>query len=58
MGVVISNLIISTYQEIRAKKTVDKLSILSSKIGRAVVSMGSMEKMPKIVNPKMRTITP
>lgn len=29
MGVVISNLIISTYQEIRAKKTVDKLSILS-----------------------------
>lgn len=31
MGVVISNLIISTYQEIRAKKTVDKLSILSSK---------------------------
>ncbi len=29
MGVVISNLIISTYQEIRAKITVDKLSILA-----------------------------
>ena len=29
MGVVISNLIIGTYQEIRAKKIVDKLSILS-----------------------------
>lgn len=29
MGVIISNFIISTYQEIRAKKTVDKLSILS-----------------------------
>ncbi|MBR1779358.1 MAG: HAD-IC family P-type ATPase, partial [Clostridia bacterium] len=30
MGVVISNLIIGTYQEIRAKKTVDKLSIVAS----------------------------
>ncbi len=29
MGVVISNLIISTFQEIRAKRAVDKLSILS-----------------------------
>lgn len=29
IGVVISNIIIGTYQEIRAKKTVDKLSILS-----------------------------
>ena len=29
MGVVVSNLIISTYQEIRAKRAVDKLSILS-----------------------------
>lgn len=29
IGVVISNLIIGTYQEIRAKKTVDKLSILA-----------------------------
>ena len=36
MGVVISNLIISTYQEIRAKKTVDKLSILSSKKVNAI----------------------
>ena len=31
MGVVISNLVISTYQEIRAKRAVDKLSILSQK---------------------------
>ncbi len=36
MGVVISNLIISTYQEIRAKKTVDKLSILSLKKVNAI----------------------
>ncbi|MDQ5984008.1 MAG: Calcium-transporting ATPase CtpE [Eubacteriales bacterium SKADARSKE-1] len=30
MGVVVSNLIIGVYQEIRAKRTVDKLSIVSS----------------------------
>lgn len=30
MGVVISNIIISTFQEIQAKKTIDKLSLISS----------------------------
>ena len=44
MGVVISNLIISTYQEIRAKKAVDKLSILSlSKIN--VIRDGNIKKI-------------
>lgn len=36
MGVVISNIIISSYQEIRAKKTVDKLSIVSSSKTKAL----------------------
>ncbi len=44
MGVVISNLIISTYQEIRAKKTVDKLSILSPKKVNAIRN-GSVQKV-------------
>lgn len=44
MGVVISNLIISTVQEIRAKKTVDKLSILSlAKV--SVTRNGTVQKV-------------
>ena len=44
MGVVIANLIISTYQEIRAKKTVDKLSILSlAKVN--VIRNGLLQKV-------------
>ena len=42
LGVVISNTLISTLQEIRAKKTVDKLSIISS--SKAKVIRDSKEK--------------
>ena len=45
MGVVISNIVISTYQEIRAKKTVDKLSLISvNKI--SVLRNGLKENLP------------